>query len=112
MAPNVKTTKSVIITDPDEAIKQLAGTYGSEYSVDLIVAGRDVCFLPNITKNETDLYRSPFYIKDSSALRSFKLEGNAFSVGMCSLLYALDSICLGVMPWPEIIADALDIELT
>lgn len=77
------------------------------------MAGSDVCYLPRIQDNErkVDTYNSPFYIEDASILSPATVERHAFSVGMCSLLYALDTICLGIMPWPSIIADALGIEM-
>lgn len=106
MAPQVKTTKGSEIVTAEEIGSELKGEYGDEYSPDLIVAGNNVCYLPAVENT----YHSPFYINSCSSLIHHHVDKHAFSVGMCSLIYALDTICLGIMPWPSIIEDALNKE--
>ncbi len=103
MAPQVKMKPSKTITNPDEITAELKGEYPDKYSPDLVVAGMDVCYLPMIENT----YTSPFYIENLSSLVHFEQKGNSFAMGMCSLLYALDTIHLGIMPWPKIILDAI-----
>ena len=112
ITPQVKTVSGDIIQDADKVVTALAGDYDDEFSPDLIVAGNDVCFLPHLQNDEkkVNVYHSPFYIEGVSIFTPSIVKDHAFSVGMCSLIYALDTICLGIMPWPSIIADALEIE--
>ena len=106
MAPRVKTTRGCDVVVAKDIGNELKGVYDDKYSPDLIVAGNDVCFLPTVEGT----YHSPFCIEDSSSLSHYNVDKHAFSVGMCSLIYALDTICLGIMPWPSIIEDALNKE--
>ncbi len=75
---------------------------------DLIVAGEDVVMFPFV--NGT--YYSPFFVEGKSNLFMWGKEGLAFAIGICSLLYALDTIRLGKMPWPDLIADAIGLPLS
>lgn len=82
-----------------------------DHPVDLIVAGEDVVGLPFV-KDETekkDTYHSPFSLPESH-IRLEERPQLAFAIGFCSLIYALETIRLGVMPWPAIISDALRFE--
>ena len=71
---------------------------------DLIIAGADTVALPNVYKE----YVSPFYVDGISQLEAVKTEESAFGVGLTSMLYAFDSITLGRIPWPSILAGALN----
>ncbi len=83
-----------------------------DYPPDLVVAGDDVVGLPFVTSDieKLDIYRSPFTVTDSK-IRLHERCGLAFAIGLCSLMYALGTIRLGIMPWPEIIADAIGVEM-
>ena len=74
-------------------------------SPDLIVAGIDIVCLPCIDENDETTFHSPFYIEGKSKLWPQETLGLAFAIGVCSLLYALDTTILAKMPWPKIIAD-------
>lgn len=93
-----------------EEIRQLLKDRIYKYNTfpDLIVAGEDVVMLPFV--NET--YYSPFFVEGKSNLFMWGKEGLAFAIGICSLLYALDTIRLGKMPWPDLIADAIGLPLS
>ncbi|MFC2029863.1 hypothetical protein ACFLWA_03940 [Chloroflexota bacterium] len=80
-----------------------------DHPLDLIVAGEDVVGLPFV-RNENDrmdTYHSPFSIP-TSHIRLEERPQLAFAIGFCSLIYALETIRLGVIPWPTIISDVLD----
>jgi hypothetical protein len=79
---------------------------------DLIVTGEDITIMPFISEKDAFTYYSPFFVEGKSIPVACEVKGIAFAVGICSLLLALDTIRLGVMPWHAIIADALGIELT
>jgi len=82
---------------------------GKSADTDLLIAGRDVVFLPFIDESGLDTYHSPFGIENISHLRPWHKPGLAFGIGICSLFYALDTIILGKVSWPSIIADSLGI---
>jgi hypothetical protein len=70
---------------------------------DLFVLGKDVIVLPGIGK----MLMSPFFVGGKSALEVMAAEDRAFGTALVMLLWALDWIQLGVMPWQSIAADAL-----
>ena len=77
---------------------------------DLIVLGNSVVILPIIEGNRSEApYASPFFIKNLSGYHIAKSSGVGFGIGVLSLLSALDWINLGVIPWKDIIGDALDV---
>ncbi len=86
-------------TAPEKLFAQ-SGKHGV-VSPDLIVAGIDIVCLPCIDENDETTFHSPFYTKRWPQ----ETPGLAFAIGVCSLLYALDTTILAKMPWPKIIAD-------
>lgn len=80
-----------------------------DHPPDLIIAGEDVVGLPfvkNKNDEKTETYYSPFIVAESH----YRLEehpGLAFAIGFCSLINALEGIRLGIMPWRDIISDAI-----
>ena len=78
---------------------------------DAVIVGKDLLFLPVLNREGIRAYYSPFFVEPISELEVWQREGLAFAVGMCSLLFALDYIRLGKMPWMEILADGLGIKL-
>lgn len=103
--------KSLKGNEARDAIKKIG--FPDSFDTDLIIAGDDVVILPftqyDGQPNET--YSAPFFVKGKSRIKHATKKDLAFSVGICSLLYAIDSICLGTMPWPYIIGDALDMDV-
>lgn len=78
------------------------------YAPDLIVAGDSNVLAPSVTTNGHPKFHSPFCVEGvTNELRNFKSNGIAYAISMCILLYALDTMQLGRMPWPEIIYDGL-----
>lgn len=81
----------------------------SDQHPDLIVLGDNVVITPVIAneKNLTAKLRSPFFLEGRSLYYLAKVDGTGFGIGLLSMMYALDWIRLGVMPWNEILVDAL-----
>jgi hypothetical protein len=81
----------------------------SDQHPDLIVLGDNVVINPVIAneKNRTAKLRSPFFLEGRSLYYLAKVDGTGFGIGLLSMMYALDWIRLGVMPWNEILVDAL-----
>ncbi|WP_375435034.1 DUF6602 domain-containing protein [uncultured Hymenobacter sp.] len=75
---------------------------------DLIIAGANAVVLPAV-KNS---FKSPFSIEALTHLEAIKSDGQAFAVGLLSMMYAFDSIVLGTIHWPTILASGLGIPLT
>jgi hypothetical protein len=72
------------------------------------VFGRDVLSVP--FRRDTDgklLFSSPFNMPTITTMWQASAEGLAFAIGVCSLLFALDTMQLGRMPWQAILHDAL-----
>lgn len=78
---------------------------------DLIVCSQDNVLIPTIPKSiggvQQFLYESPFLLDNKSVLTPCEAKDEAFGVGMCSLLHALDWIKLGKMKWKQILADGI-----
>jgi hypothetical protein len=72
---------------------------------DLIVAGDSNLIIPCVqTAEGNPIMHSPFYIQDiTTSLQVMPSKDIAFATGICTLLYALDTIQLGRMPWESII---------
>lgn len=84
---------------------------GNEYVnglPDLVVAGPDVVGVPTWNGQ----YMSPFRVVGKSNTGCNVREGMAYGVGVASLLYALDTIQLGSMPWPHLLAEGLGVKVT
>lgn len=75
---------------------------------DLIIAGDSTILAPTVGTSNGEEVHSPFYIEGrTSGLRTLTSQGLGFALGVCFLLYALDTIQLGRMPWEIIINDGL-----
>lgn len=73
---------------------------------DLIVAGDSNLIIPCVQTPEGPIMHSPFYVPGTTAsLQVMPSKDLAFATGICILLYALDTIQLGRMPWEYIIND-------
>jgi hypothetical protein len=79
---------------------------------DLIVFGTSNIALPVVKMNDNKQeIRSPFCLETGSAFVCRTIDGIAFGVALAHLLWALDSIELGSMPWAQILANSLGIPL-
>jgi len=70
---------------------------------DLVVLGQSDLLFPAIPGPETILYDSPFFVENKSTLVHKRLSFSALSLGIVMLLYALDLIKLGKMPYNRMI---------
>jgi hypothetical protein len=76
----------------------------------LIIAGNSNVVLPTSKKStdENVLIPSPFFVDGESALSVWNIEKHAFAIGICSLLWAIDTIRLGPLPWSEILVEGIN----
>lgn len=75
---------------------------------DLIVMGENELLFPGLSSNNI-VYESPFFIEGRSTLIHKTIEKtSALSVGIVMLLYALDRIRLGKMPYAKMIKNSLE----
>ncbi len=77
-------------------------------SPDLVILGQNDMLFPCIYKHENEvLYESPFFIENVSELIHKTTKTSSLAIGISMLLYALDSIKLGKMPFKKIISKQL-----
>ncbi len=74
---------------------------------DLIVAGDGVIVLPTYKVNDLSQIMPIFCLDKNNSHLVLKTKYNALAVGLCQILWALERIQLGVMPWEEIIGNGL-----
>jgi hypothetical protein len=74
---------------------------------DLIVALDGVIVLPTQRVNDSNQIMPIFWLDESNLPLVLKTKYNALAVGLCQILWALERIQLGVMPWEEIIGNSL-----
>lgn len=76
---------------------------------DVIVAGRSNIMLPVVRTEDrrAATFSSPFIVQNQSTVQPLKVPGYAFGTGIALLLYALDWIHLGKLPWNTMIADVV-----
>lgn len=102
-------TATEILEEPAEIRTALSGT-SIEVSPfpDLIIAGNSNIILPFISEGESLKMHSPFHLEGKTTATVFHVDKLAFSIGICTLLYALDTLRLGKMPWPNIINEGIN----
>jgi hypothetical protein len=83
----------------------------SDAPPDLIMCGSSNLVLPGVFNeaNGTVELKSPFYAPGVSEFAERTVEGLAFGIGLCHLLWALNTIQLGTMRWDKIVANAMGI---
>ncbi len=82
----------------------------TQHAPDLIIAGRSNVALPVIKlANDERTIMSPFYFETSNELACRIVDEIAFGVGLVHLLWALDHIELGSMPWDRILGNGLNL---
>lgn len=94
----------------EEVLPALVGfNFGNKrYAPDLIVAGDCNIIAPSVTFEGKHEFHSPFCVEGvTDELRIFRSNGLGFAISICILLYALDTMKLGRMPWAEILYDGL-----
>ncbi|MBS7788319.1 hypothetical protein KIH23_13505 [Flavobacterium sp. CYK-55] len=74
---------------------------------DLVILGQNDMLLPCIPKDGKIIYESPFLIENASELFHTTTKTSSLALGITMLLYALDSIKLGKMPYKKIIGKQL-----
>jgi hypothetical protein len=74
---------------------------------DIIIAGDNHIIKPEVIDNEKEHNDSPFYIKENNPLIHYEKQNSAFAIGIIQILYALDNIRLGRMPYSKIIMEAI-----
>ena len=104
------------ISDPQEIaelLKRIIPTLDvdKEYFPDLIIAGKSNIVVPGVKKNIGGIYFNPFFWPDGCSSCVQVVSEMAFGVGLCCLSFALDWIRLGKLRIPEIIGDALGLDI-
>ncbi|MCL4262800.1 MAG: hypothetical protein KJ069_06275 [Anaerolineae bacterium] len=96
------------------SILKNTGMPASSHPPDIIVLGQNVIVFPKVPTGQGDGARvsSPFYVPDLSMYHISIVDSIAFGIGLIAIMWATDWIQLGVMPWSNIIADALRLPLT
>lgn len=104
-ARHVRRTKdSAPIDDPKEIVALLEGEQIKvEAPADIVVLGENVVIYPAIAGRVL----SPFFIDGQSTSHTCIVDGVAFGLAFASIMFAIDWIQLGVLPWPKIIVDGL-----
>ena len=104
------------ISDPQEIAELLKGIIPTldvdkEYFPDLIIAGKSNIVVPGVKKNVGGIHFNPFFWPDGCSPCVQVVSEMAFGVGLCCLSFALDWIRLGKLRIPEIIGDALGLDI-
>jgi hypothetical protein len=89
-----------------EAIKA-ASVPKDIFHPDLVILGQSDLMFPSISSDKTICYESPFFIEESSTLIHKTTKNSSLAIGVIMLLYALDTIKLGKMPYQRIIMKQL-----
>lgn len=95
------------ITD-STVIERALGSRGNVVDLappDLVVAGSSVVALPSVQ----NVIKSPFMPHQGGAMATIRADNLAFAIGICDLLWALDFIELGNLPWTAVMQEALRI---
>ena len=101
-------TGAVVLTQPSEVRSALRDApMPPKPWPDLVIADKNTVMMPVVDTKQGIGYVSPFMASPASMLDIWQRKGLAFAIGMCSLLFALDYIRLGVMPWMDILADSV-----
>lgn len=76
---------------------------------DLIVAGTSNVALPIVARPDGggNTIASPFYLESGTGFACFQAPSLGFGIGLAHLLWALDYIELGSMPWDRIVGSGL-----
>lgn len=111
IARHVRIKESALICDVNSFFtplqEKIIGIADVSGGPDLIIAGSSALALPIVDQQ----IGPPFSIDGISNLAVLKSDGNAFGLGMSSMMYAFDTIILGRIHWPTLLATALNLPL-
>jgi hypothetical protein len=96
-------------TEIEEALHRLGGVTGNEPPPDLMVLGPDIVITPHLDRADKIAfeYVSPFYLPYRSNFGIRFAGGHAAAIAVCTIMYALDLIRLGPMPWRRMLAHVI-----
>ncbi len=93
---------------PDLTFQTLQNfSFSTDCIPDLIVAGDGVVVMPTYQGNHSRHIMPIFMLENSNQPFVFKTKCSALALGLCQILWALERIQLGTMPWEEIIVNGL-----
>jgi hypothetical protein len=102
---------SPILDDPKEILRCLhAAKVMTLLPPDFCIFGKNNLCIPVVTSGSRDggmVMPSPFFQPGMSSMNASIVDGVAFGAGLSLLLWALDWIHLGEMPWPAILEDCI-----
>lgn len=75
----------------------------------IIICGESIICFPVINENNYSNIVSPFFVKNKSTMIPQVVKGNAFSIGMVFLFWAIHNIELGTINWPSLLSKGLGI---
>lgn len=99
-----KSTEEITLSELNEFLNKIPG---SQQNIDLIMGGQRFLGLPII---DNAIY-SPFFIEGQSKRALFENK-NSIGIGLSNLIWALESIKLGSINYPHLIAEALHLPLS
>ena len=100
-----------ILDDPKEILRYFVATkVMTLLPPDFCVFGKSNMFIPVVSGGSNDggtVMPSPFFQPGMSSMNASIVDGVGFGAGLSLLLWALDWIHLGEMPWPAILEDCV-----
>lgn len=96
-----------LVDDPHTIKSVLKNLELPKNSPDLLVIGPNLILVPHVREDKTDTYFSPFLMEDTGTLLMWEVPGLAYGAGLASILYALQNIRLGEMPWRDVIHEVI-----
>jgi len=99
-----------LISNPEEILRHLLDSKAQILvPPDFCILGKNNMFIPVVPGHEPDKMGcpSPFFQSGISQLNSVIVPGVGFGAGLSLLLWALNWIVLGEMPWPAILEDCI-----
>jgi hypothetical protein len=101
-----------IIQDPNYIYRSAIGLHiDIDPSPDMMILGDSNIVLPLSLEGGAEACRrmpSPLYIEGQTELNVWKIEKHAFAIGICNLLWAIDTIRLGPLPWSRILDEGIN----
>jgi hypothetical protein len=100
-----------ILDDPEEILRHfVAAKVMTLLPPDFCVFGKSNMFIPVVPGGREDggtVMPSPFFQSAISSMNASIVDGVGFGAGLSLLLWALDWIHLGKMPWPAMLEDCV-----
>jgi hypothetical protein len=98
-------------TDDKDSIHAAFREASISDGVDLVVAGPDFICIPVVKHVPSEAFSkvtSPFLVPGVSTLGRSYVPGLGYAVGVLELLWALDTMQMGRMPWHRLVGDAFE----